>query len=548
MTNCTFFTNAATGGNGGDGGEGTGTLGKGGNGGNGGLASGGGLYATGATFVVNCTFANSFAAGGTNGAAGGGVFSGTPGSVGGSKGGGVANGSGTFTLHNSLLSTNRPGQNASGTIQDGGFNLSSDSTPSVLASINKNKALALGALANNGGPTPTMALPGTNSPAYAQIPATTNTAVVPLTDQRGVPRRGEGKSKSDIGAYELVALPAIVTQPQSQVQTNGGTAFFFVQAVGNPTLNYQWRFVGTNVFYGTTVFQTSSTNFTLNRSNLQVVNVSITNAGNYYVVVTNNLGAETSAVAVLHIAPYITVQPTNTDAGERGNAIFSVTAASDQPMNYQWYRNQTNLVANGANPTFTAQDVSLANDQDTFNVVVSNSLGSVTSVLATLTVDSPPTIISGPSNLTLTVGASGNFSVTATGTQPMTYQWQFNGVSKVGFNNTNYPINNAQLTDAGSYNVVISNRFAVLTSAPAILTVLASSNSAPVLGPPSLSSNTFNFSFPSVSNTTYVVQSKNALTDPSWTPLVTNVGTGGPISFTDPMTNRSTRFYRVIVH
>src|SRR5262249_31156039 len=107
---------------------------------------------------------------------------------------------GTLALRNSILAY--PGgtnHNAWGTITDGSYNMSSDGSASFNSgtSFNFTDPLLLG-LANNGGPTLTMALPP-DSPAVDF-----GTSVgAPLTDQRGFPRpAGQG---FDMGAYELGA-------------------------------------------------------------------------------------------------------------------------------------------------------------------------------------------------------------------------------------------------------------------------------------------------------------------------------------------------------
>ena len=86
----------------------------------------------------------------------------------------------------------------------------------------------LGSLADNGGPTQTMAMQS-NSPAINRVPP----ALSPATDQRGVPRPQPQGGLSDIGAYELVTLPAILTQPQSQIVAQGSDATFTVFAFGD---------------------------------------------------------------------------------------------------------------------------------------------------------------------------------------------------------------------------------------------------------------------------------------------------------------------------
>jgi hypothetical protein len=98
---------------------------------------------------------------------------------------------------NTLLSGNAPGGNCSGTIIDAGHNLSSDSSYvfTNVGSLNNTDA-KLGPLADNGGPTLTMALlPG--SPAIDAG----NTSLAPTADQRGVPR--PFSLAADIGAFEF---------------------------------------------------------------------------------------------------------------------------------------------------------------------------------------------------------------------------------------------------------------------------------------------------------------------------------------------------------
>jgi hypothetical protein len=107
-------------------------------------------------------------------------------------------------LINTLLAANNPGGNGAGTLGDLGHNLSSDGTCAFinLGSLN-NTDPKLSTLANNGGPTLTIAL-RPDSPA---IDAGDN-AVANAEDQRGFPRPiGAG---NDIGAYEY-GSPALLT-------------------------------------------------------------------------------------------------------------------------------------------------------------------------------------------------------------------------------------------------------------------------------------------------------------------------------------------------
>jgi hypothetical protein len=290
LTNCTFANNTVTGGNGGNGGDAS-TIGVhiAGDGGNGGNGVGGGLYNTGAVVVVNCTFSSCGAIGGTNGVGGSPSLAGKDGAPGSGRGGDVAQVSGTFLLRNTILAASSAGTNAYDTsasrITDGGYNLSSDASLNLSGTSRKNTDPVLGSLADNGGPTQTMAVQS-NSPAINKIPLASS----PATDQRGIPRPQPQGGLSDIGAYELVTRPAILTQPQSQTIAQGSDATFTVVALGDP-LAYQWRFNGTNIADAT------SSAYTLSSGQW-------TDAGRYDVIATNNYGSVTSLTAVLSVYPF----------------------------------------------------------------------------------------------------------------------------------------------------------------------------------------------------------------------------------------------------
>jgi DNA/RNA endonuclease G (NUC1) len=83
-----------------------------------------------------------------------------------------------------------------------------------------------------------------------------------------------------------------------------------------------------------------------------------------------------------------------------------------------------------------------------------------------------PTIASQPQPQTVNVGQAAIFSVTANGTAPLGYQWQFNGGAIAGATLSSYTRSNAQLADAGIYSVVVSNSAGIVVSSNALLTVI----------------------------------------------------------------------------
>jgi glucose/arabinose dehydrogenase len=88
-----------------------------------------------------------------------------------------------------------------------------------------------------------------------------------------------------------------------------------------------------------------------------------------------------------------------------------------------------------------------------------------------------PIITDQPDNLTVMVGQTASFSVSATGSAPLTYQWTKDNVTIAGANSATYTITNTQTSHAGLYRVVVSNAVGSATSNAASLTV--SNNQAP---------------------------------------------------------------------
>jgi len=303
-----------------------------------------------------------------------------------------------------------------------------------------------------------------------------------------------GSVTSAVATLIVQSTPSITAQPLSANATAGSGVSFSVVATGTSPLSYQWQKGGTAIAGATA-------------ASYSIASVQASDAGSYTVRVTNPVGSVVSNAATLTVftTPAITTQPQAISVTSGSNATFSVVAGGSTPLGYQWQKGGVSIAgATSASFTITSAQTS---DAGNFTVVVSNSLGSVTSSVATLTVTATavaPSITTQPQSQSVTVGGSANFVVIATGSAPISYQWQKGGVAVSGATNATFPLNGVQSTDAGNYTVVVTNGAGTVTSSVATLTV----NAAPVA--PSISAQPQNTSVTVGSAATLTVTASGA--------------------------------------
>ncbi len=171
--------------------------------------------------------------------------------------------------------------------------------------------------------------------------------------------------------------------------------------------------------------------------------------------------------------PVIFVQPQGQTVSYGTNVSLSVSASGTLPFSYQWRLNGTNIP--GATGAGYAKSNLTTNDSGPYTLVITNSFGSVTSQVATLTVlpPQPPIVSAQPQSRTVSYGTNVTFSVAVSGAAPFSYQWRFYGTNIAGATGTNYTKFNLTTNDSGPYTVVITNSFGSITSQVATLNVLA---------------------------------------------------------------------------
>ena len=277
-----------------------------------------------------------------------------------------------------------------------------------------------------------------------------------------------GSTNSAAVVVNVVDYPVIVTQPSSVEVAQGANATFTVVVtnVASSLLSYQWNLVtliATNPIVGEV------------SSNLVVHGVTTNSEGTYMVSIASARGTTNSANATLTMlnVPAIRVQPHDTNVVLGTNLTLTVDASGGGSPSYQWWRTNSsgtsNLNNNAATYTIPNAPLSAAG---AYYVVVSNSLGKVTSSNAFVQVVSKPGIAIQPLGTTNQVGTEYTFTVTASPTNlvaVMFYQWYTNSVAITGATNSSYYITSLRTNDTASYTVVITNIAGSVTSSAAIL-------------------------------------------------------------------------------
>lgn len=266
-------------------------------------------------------------------------------------------------------------------------------------------------------------------------------------------------------SYDLAQAPAISRQPASQSVIVGASAAFFVEVTNTlsgasttPTVSYQWLRDGLKLAGET------------NRA-LTIQKAGAADAADYTVLVSNFAGAVTSAAARLTVNTPLTIatppESQTVKLGER--ASFQVVVSGTEPVTYQWRLNGTDIA--GATQSTYIINSATANHAGTYTVVAVNAAGSVQSAPATLAVNQVPAITTQPNDQLAVIGTRAVFAVAATGTAPLSYQWQFNGVNIAGATNATFDIASVGPASGGRYVATVSNAAGSVTSSSATLTV-----------------------------------------------------------------------------
>ncbi|MCX6941639.1 MAG: immunoglobulin domain-containing protein [Verrucomicrobia bacterium] len=174
------------------------------------------------------------------------------------------------------------------------------------------------------------------------------------------------------------------------------------------------------------------------------------------------------------VAPAITTQPASVTVASGANATFTVVATGTPTPTLKWQRSTDGTtftdLSNGApysgvtTTTLTVSSVTLAMATNKFRAIATNgTLPDATSTTATLTVTQAPSIVTQPINQQVVVGTAATFTIAATGSGTLTYQWYFTPTASStpqsisGATSASYTVSNVQTGNTGDYVCVVSN-------------------------------------------------------------------------------------------
>ena len=238
--------------------------------------------------------------------------------------------------------------------------------------------------------------------------------------------------------------PVILSGPDTVLVCPGNAAAFSVTTLGSE-LSYQWQKDGADL------------PGEINDS-LVIISPSTPEEGAYRCIISNFCGIDTSQIADLSLdnstSITITSSPEDTVVCIGDTLSLSVTATGS-PLNYQWRKNGTDMPGETSS-TLTLDSVEM-NDAAAYTCYVYNYCHDALSDTGMITLDIPSIDNGHPGGTSICERTDYTYIVIASGTPPLTYRWQKDGVDIPGADSSTYPITNANVSDQGNYTCIVSN-------------------------------------------------------------------------------------------
>jgi hypothetical protein len=249
-------------------------------------------------------------------------------------------------------------------------------------------------------------------------------------------------SRPAVVAIEEVAQ--VITEPTDQTVCPGDAALLETIVGGAPPLTFQW-------------FKDDDEIPDAESATLSLPVVTLEDLGEYSLRVSNRCSSVVTATATVNLLNDIQIvsQPTSAPVCRGSPLTLAVEATGSAPLAYQWRHDGVNI--EDAEDTTYAFDTFMDVDVGAYDVIITGTCGTATSLAAILTLEAAPELTSQPLGLTVCRDAPVLFEVTATGTEPIAFQWRRDGEDLPGANAASLTIDAADTVDAGVYDVVVTN-------------------------------------------------------------------------------------------
>jgi formylglycine-generating enzyme required for sulfatase activity len=298
---------------------------------------------------------------------------------------------------------------------------------------------------------------------------------------------GVATSAEAVLTVTAAAAPVITDQPVTQSVLPGQDATFSVGATGSAPLSYQWQSYISGGW--PSISGATGSSYTIHNT------WSGDSGMKFRVVVSNPAGSTNSTVtgaapnfepALKNMLPSISIHPASrivlAAAAQTVDFNAQLNHINTPPLVFELHKNGTNTGLSASvtynssikwySATFTAPAASAADDGD-YTILVSNTVGCVSSQVATLTVAAaavPPVITTQTTGKSVVVktpsSTSLNLSVAALGTPTLTYQWRKNGTNISQATSSTYTMTGVNASNEAVYSVVVGNPAGSVTSAP----------------------------------------------------------------------------------
>jgi hypothetical protein len=202
------------------------------------------------------------------------------------------------------------------------------------------------------------------------------------------------------------------------------------------------------------------------------------------------------------------------------------------------------FAGSGSNRTVTLTPVAGQTGTTLIAIRVTDTSGASATENLTLRVDpapAPPVITQQPQGRTVPLGREVTFTVLATGSSPLSFQWQRDGSALSGQTNPTLLLSTVQPSDAGDYIVTVSNAYGAVTSAPAVLIV----QTQHVIVAIEHNGGTSRIFFTTELGLSHTVEYKDDVSDLAWHSLTSVIGTGSVMMVEDSTAVSPLRIYRV---